>query len=85
MTHTIGAKGQVVIPKQLRDALEIQPGQEVVFERRGDDVLVRKAPAAKPSTPLKGRFRGLALTEALLDARREDRLAEDTTDDGGRG
>ncbi|MBB5632978.1 AbrB family looped-hinge helix DNA binding protein [Cryobacterium mesophilum] len=78
MTHTIGAKGQVVIPKQLRDDLKIQPGQEVVFERRGDDVLLRKAPTATPTTPLKGRFRGSALTEALLDARREDRLAEGT-------
>jgi AbrB family looped-hinge helix DNA binding protein len=78
MTHTVGPKGQVVIPKGIRDALRILPGQEVVFEMHGHDVLVRKAPATLPSQPLKGRFRGSALTEALLEARREERLAEDT-------
>lgn len=78
MTHAVGAKGQVVIPKSIRDALKIQPGQEVVFEQHGDGVLVRKASPATPSTPLKGRFGGSGLTDALLKARLEDRLAEDT-------
>ena len=72
MTYSVGPKGQVVIPKHLRDALRIQPGNEILFERRGDEVILRKA----GSEPLKGRFAGHALTEALADARREDRELE---------
>lgn len=35
-------KGQVTIPKGLRDALGIGAGTEVEFERDGDTVVVRK-------------------------------------------
>lgn len=35
-------KGQVTIPKPLRDALGIQPGTEVSFEAEGETLVVRK-------------------------------------------
>jgi AbrB family looped-hinge helix DNA binding protein len=35
-------KGQVTIPKDLRDALGIGAGSEVVFERDRDSIVVRK-------------------------------------------
>ena len=35
-------KGQVTIPKELRDALGIGAGTEVVFERADDAIVVRK-------------------------------------------
>ncbi|MGF1648406.1 MAG: AbrB/MazE/SpoVT family DNA-binding domain-containing protein [Kineosporiaceae bacterium] len=35
-------KGQVTIPKQLRDAVGIDAGSEVVFEQVPDGILVRK-------------------------------------------
>lgn len=35
-------KGQVTIPKDLRDALGIGAGSEVVFERDRDTIIVRK-------------------------------------------
>ncbi|HXH56804.1 AbrB/MazE/SpoVT family DNA-binding domain-containing protein [Iamia sp.] len=35
-------KGQVTIPKDLRDALGIGAGTEVVFERDRDTIVVRK-------------------------------------------
>ncbi len=38
-------KGQVTIPKELRDALGIGAGTEVEFERRRDTIVVRKASA----------------------------------------
>ncbi len=38
-------KGQVTIPKELRDALGIGAGTEVEFERRKDTIVVRKARA----------------------------------------
>ena len=39
-------KGQVTIPKALRDALGIAAGTEVEFERRRDTIIVRKAKSA---------------------------------------
>lgn len=35
-------KGQVTIPKELRDALGIAAGTEVEFERSDDAIIVRK-------------------------------------------
>lgn len=72
MTYTVGPKGQVVIPKHLRDALRIQPGNEILFERRGDEVVLRKA----GTEPLNGRFAGRSLADALANARREDQALE---------
>lgn len=69
MGYSIGAKGQVVIPKEIRDALHIRPGQEMVFERRGEEIVVRKA----KGTPLKGRFAGVGLTADLVKSRAEER------------
>ncbi len=46
MTHKVGPKGQVVLPKPLRNELGIQPGDDVLFEREGEGIRVWKAPAA---------------------------------------
>ncbi len=35
-------KGQVTIPKDLRDALGIGPGSEVHFERSDDTIVIRR-------------------------------------------
>jgi AbrB family looped-hinge helix DNA binding protein len=72
MTHRVGPKGQVVIPKELRDELGIEPGDEVSFWRHGDHVAVRPAGRAA----LRGRFRGLRLTSALEADRRADRARD---------
>ena len=37
----VGPKGQVVIPKVLRDALKIGPGSEVTFAIEGENVVLR--------------------------------------------
>lgn len=42
MTHKVGAKGQVVIPKEIRDRLGIEPGDEVIFDTDGLEVQVRR-------------------------------------------
>lgn len=39
----VAAKGQVTIPIELREALGLLPDTEVVFERAGDSVRIRKA------------------------------------------
>ena len=44
-------KGQVTIPKELRDALGIDAGTEVDFERNDDTIVLRKSTAQ----PTRGR------------------------------
>jgi AbrB family looped-hinge helix DNA binding protein len=74
MTHRVGAKGQVVIPKELRDELGIEPGDEVSFWRHDDHVAVRPIAHRRP---LRGRFRGSALVDELSRERGMDRARED--------
>lgn len=74
MTSRVGPKGQVVIPKELRDRLGIQPGDRMDFWLEGDHVAGQKA---APETPLRGRFRGMALTSDLTAQRAADRNRED--------
>lgn len=74
MTHRVGPKGQVVIPKDLRDALGIEPGDEVSFWREDDHVALRPARAARP---LRGRFRNTNLVDVLEQERAADRQRED--------
>lgn len=40
----VSTKGQVVIPKQLRQALGIRPGDELLMVRSGDRIIVMKKP-----------------------------------------
>ncbi len=74
MTHRVGPKGQVVIPKELRDELGIQPGDEVDFWLEGDHVAVRLVNLRRP---LRGRFAGSDLVSELALGRDADRRRED--------
>ncbi|HTT36023.1 MAG TPA: AbrB/MazE/SpoVT family DNA-binding domain-containing protein [Thermoplasmata archaeon] len=38
------SKGQVTVPKEIREALGASEGDRLVFETEGDRVLLRKAP-----------------------------------------
>lgn len=42
---TLSAKGQVVIPKDVRDRLKLAPGDKLDVVERPDGVLLRKQPA----------------------------------------
>lgn len=69
MTHRVGEKGQVVIPKALRDKLGIRPGTEVTFAE--DEGSVRIAPVAA-DRPLRGRFAGSGMATRLEADRRAE-------------
>ena len=72
MTHVVGPKGQVVIPKALRDKLGIGPGDEVEFWEEDDRVVITRV----RSRGLLGRFAGQALTVDLEHERALDRARE---------
>lgn len=61
-------KGQITIPKELRDALGIGAGTEVEFERRKDVIVVRKAKTATSrGARLAERLRGRGDVEMTTD------------------
>lgn len=66
MTHRIGSKGQVVIPKGLRERRGFSAGTPVTFAEREDGVLVKVSTERRP---LKGRFAGSGMAEQLLEDR----------------
>lgn len=71
MTHRVGVKGQVVIPKELRDRAGIRPGDDVHFEAIAGGVVVRPAARARLG---RGALAGAGLTAALVAERaREQR------------
>ncbi|MEM2934620.1 MAG: AbrB/MazE/SpoVT family DNA-binding domain-containing protein [Methanocellales archaeon] len=41
-TKNIGLKGQVVIPKRIRDALGLRPGVDVTIEVRNGEIVISK-------------------------------------------
>jgi AbrB family looped-hinge helix DNA binding protein len=84
MTHRVGAKGQVVIPKEIRDEIGIEPGDDVTFEAVGTEVRVRRVlddPARRGAAvaALRGTWKGAsgATPAELLEERRRERERED--------
>ena len=66
MTHRVGAKGQVVIPKDLRERAGLMPGADVEFAWDGSGVRIR---AADTSDEMGGRFAHSGMAARLLDDR----------------
>jgi AbrB family looped-hinge helix DNA binding protein len=42
LTKNVGPKGQVVIPKRMREALGLKPGVEVTLELRNEEIVIKK-------------------------------------------
>lgn len=42
----VSTKGQIVIPAELREALQIAPGTQVAMRREGDAIILRPVTAA---------------------------------------
>jgi AbrB family looped-hinge helix DNA binding protein len=70
MTHRVGRKGQVVIPKPFRVAVGLEPGDEVAFSREGNGIRVERV--VSPDA-LMGRLSGHKLVAALDADRRRER------------
>lgn len=52
MQATITSKGQVTLPKPIRDRLHLRPGDKIDFTLEGD--VLRVTPVTAPVTQLKG-------------------------------
>ena len=51
----IGRKGEIYPPKPLRDAVNMKPGDKVILEVRGEELVVRKVPRVKDLLKLKAK------------------------------
>jgi antitoxin PrlF len=61
MATTVTSKGQVTIPKPVRDHLGIGPGSQVAFRRAADgSIVVEKADGTSPQPSRWARLRGHA-------------------------
>jgi len=81
MATTLTSKGQVTIPKRIRDAMQLVPGASVEFSvnAAGEVVLHPARPSARARNPTRDRFdavRGRAdvpwQTDALMKLLRAD-------------
>jgi len=60
----LSTKGQIVIPKEIREALRLRPGTRFIIELEGDRVILR-AVKEDVANRLYGRYKGLGLLEDL--------------------
>ncbi len=47
MKREVGEKGQIVLPKDIREYLNIKPGSKVSFEIKGGDVVIKPLKTGK--------------------------------------
>jgi AbrB family looped-hinge helix DNA binding protein len=83
LTTRVSTKGQVILPKAVRDARDWPAGTELVVETVGDGVLLKAAAPFAPTTldevfgalPYKGKPKSLAEMDAAVaaEARRRAR------------
>lgn len=75
---TISAKGQISIPKSIRDQLNLKPGTRVAIDVQGEQVVMKRLSGFPDWRTMRGMFRGgVNLTEELA----KERAAELAKDD----
>ncbi len=73
---TASSRGQIVIPKEIRERLQIVPGKKLLIKAEGDHVIIKPLPD-DPVEHFCGIFKGgSSLTKALLHERRRERKRE---------
>jgi antitoxin PrlF len=72
MTSTISSKGQITVPKAVRDRLGLRPGARVDFELTLDGVLMRKGHPGgiRAVDRVLGILKRRSSTDALIDEMR---------------
>jgi AbrB family looped-hinge helix DNA binding protein len=72
---TVSSKGQIAIPKAVRDLLNLSEGAKLTVEVRGHEIVLSKEPAWKK---LHGAAAGGDLLAAFALHRKEEREREDS-------
>lgn len=77
---TLSSKGQLVIPRAIRRALQLKPGAKLTVELRQDQIVLRPAVNAQRCkaaiNQLYGKFANSGLLEELENERRQERLRD---------
>lgn len=78
IVRRVGPKGQVVIPSNIREMLEIKPGEEVVVEVRDGTVLIKpkKESVTKHLSNLVLEEEKRVIRKIVLDKYYEEELAD---------
>ncbi|KKM12127.1 hypothetical protein SY88_05210 [Clostridiales bacterium PH28_bin88] len=73
---SLSTKGQVVIPKEIREALRLKPGNKLNVRLEGRSIVIEPA---KPNlgARLYGRYRGVNLLKEIEEEHKRDLLRED--------
>lgn len=67
---SVTTKGQVTIPKAIRESMGIKPGDEVVFKETDKGYVIQKeAPTTDEGTDPFEKYRGIADNEATMPER----------------
>jgi len=69
MKSILGEKGQVTIPKALRESLGLKPGSELEFEERGGKLIARRVLRVDPLNELLGILSQMNVDAALGELR----------------
>lgn len=70
---TVSSKGQIVLPKELREELEIQEGDALEIQRDGTELRLRRLASSPPPADWRAWRGTLAGAGALEDHLREHR------------
>lgn len=72
---TVSSKGQIAIPKAIRDALNLAEGAKLTVEVRGQEIVLSKEPAWKK---LRGAGADRDLMSAFAAFKKQEREREDS-------
>lgn len=72
---TLSSKGQVAIPKAIRDQLNLSEGAKLTLEVRGSEIVLSKDPAWKK---LRGAAAGKDLMKQFASFRKRERKLENS-------
>lgn len=71
---TVSSKGQIAIPKKVRDHLNLAAGTRLTLDVRGRDIVLTKDPAWKKLNGAAGK----GLMHAFAAQKRQERAREDS-------